>query len=360
MRVALIIYGSLNTVTGGYIYDCKLVDYLRSKGVVVQIFSQPNKNFFGSIRNNFSKKIVHEIAEFSPDLILQDEMNFLSLFLLNRKLKHIGNCSIVSIVHLLQSTLAKNNLLYRWLIKQIEKIYLRSVNNFIFNSLATETAVMHMIKKNTNSLVARPGKDRLNLDMIKDNIVRKCYEDKLKIIFIGNVVYNKGLHVLLQALLQIDSNLWQLSVVGNVHFEPKYTTKILKMISSLKLENNIKLLGTLDIPPLKAQLISHHILAVPSYYESFGIVYAEAMGAGLPVIASKLGGAPEIINDTINGFLVTPGDIVTVRDVINKLITNRQLLAKMSYACLAAYREMPSWDESMEKIFKTFQQMEQL
>lgn len=55
MRIGLVLYGSITTTTGGYIYDYKLVEYLRSQGVVVKIFSQEKKNFWGLIRNNFSK-----------------------------------------------------------------------------------------------------------------------------------------------------------------------------------------------------------------------------------------------------------------------------------------------------------------
>lgn len=171
------------------------------------------------------------------------------------------------------------------------------------------------------------------------------------VIFIGNLTYNKGLHVLLQALSEIDTKLWQLSIAGSLHFDAKYTKKIKKVITSLKFENNVKILGQLEIDSIKNELNSHHLLIVPSYYESFGIVYAEAMGAGLPVIASNSGGAQEIITDSVNGFLVNPGDISMLKNSIYKFITNRELLKQMSLCSLAAYSNMPSWDESMEKIY---------
>lgn len=350
MRVGLIIYGSIHTVTGGYIYDCKLVDYLKSQGAVVKIFSQPYKKFFGCLKNNFSKKILNEICDFSPDIILQDEMNFLSLFLLNKKLKAIGNFTLISIVHLLQSS-ARNHFLMRWLIKKIEKAYLKSVHGFIFNSFATEASVIRLVGRHSNSLVVHPGKDRLQIKILKEHILHKCYHNKLYIIFIGNLRANKGLHILLQALAKIDPSFWQLSVIGGLHFDLKYSKKILNMITHLKIADQVKVLGVLDIENLKRELIAHHILVVPSYYESFGMVYAEAMGAGLPVIASKIGGGQEIVMDTINGFLVEPGDCVMIRDNICKLIENPELLIKMSLSSLSAYQKMPSWDDSMGKAY---------
>ncbi|HHT0594636.1 TPA: glycosyltransferase family 4 protein [Legionella anisa] len=359
MRVGLILYGSITTTTGGYIYDYKLVEYLRSQGVAVKIFSQKKKNFWGLIGNNFSKKLIHEIIEFSPDVLLQDEMNFNSLFILNKKLKEMGNFPIISIVHLLQANALQNSLM-RWLTKKIESIYLKSVNGFIFNSISTEKSILKIIGKNHNSLIAYPGKDRLQLDTLRENIKFKCQNDKLMIIFIGNLLYNKGLHVLLRALSQIDYNSWLLSIVGDLHFDLRYTRRIFKMITYLKLEDNIKIHGVLDIENLKKELLSQHVLIVPSYFESYGIVYTEAMGAGIPVIATNTGGVPEIVNEAINGFLITPGDSSMLREYIIKLIKNRELLQEMSFSSLAAYHNFPSWDETMAKVHAFLNQNDQV
>lgn len=351
MRIGLIIYESIDTITGGYIYDKKLVDYLRSKGVFVKIFSQQRTNFFSSIKHNFSNKIINDIIQFSPDLLLQDEMNFVSLFLLNKKLKKIGNFPIISIVHLLNSNNYNNNFIFKYFIRKIENNYLKSVTGFIFNSFSTKKSVTAIIGENKPSLIAYPGKDRFNFRITQEQIFDKCSYKELQIIFIGNLMYRKGLHVLIEALSQIDAKLWRLSIIGDLHFDLKYTNKILKMISYLKLKKNMNILGLLDIEKLKKEISSHHVLAVPSYYESFGMVYAEVMGAGLPIIACNSGGVPEIVVDTFNGFLVPPGDIEKVRDSIFRLIKNRELLMKMSHSSLDAYENLLSWNETMHNVY---------
>lgn len=348
MKVALIIYGSIKTLTGGYIYDRILCEYLEARGVTVKIISQPYKRFWGLLRNNFSRKTYQSIIDFEPDIILQDCMNFVSLFLLNKKLRRKTKVPLFTIVHLLQSNL-DNSFLMSIIIKKMERKYLESVDGFIFNSHSTKRAVLLVIGSTLKALVAHPGKDRLNVKLDQD-ITIKSNQKKIMIIFIGNLVHNKGLHLLLKALSQIDTNLWELSVVGDVKINLKYSKSIFKMLTRLNLEDNVKVLGPLTLDNLKKEMITHHILAVPSYYESYGIVYAEAMGAGLPIVASRNGGAQEIVSDTINGFLVTPGDINMIRDSILKLITHRELLAKMSIAALVAYKNMATWNESMEKI----------
>lgn len=349
MRVGLIIYGSINTLTGGYIYDQQLVKHLESRGVRVKIFSQSNSSTWRRLKNNFSRNFIEEITEFLPDVILQDGMNYFSLFLLNKKLKKACNCPIICIVNLVYSCITYH-FLKKLLLKQIETLFFKSFDGFIFNSNSSKESVINLIRNIKNSIVAYPGKDRLKLEVEILSSLRTNGE-QLKVMFIGNLCFNKGLHVLIQALAQIDNRLWKLSVIGSLNVDLIYTKQILKMIHDLKLNSNIRIFGVLQGDRLKNQFTSHHVLAVPSYYESYGIIYAEAMGAGLPIIATHSGGAKEIITADINGFLVNPGDIDMVRDSIQKLITNHQLLHTMSQNSLAAYDKLPSWEESMERIF---------
>lgn len=61
-------------------------------------------------------------------------------------------------------------------------------------------------------------------------------------------------------------------------------------------------------------------LVVPSvWYETFGLVVAEAFAKGTPVIASRLGALPELVDDTVNGLLVTPGDITGLARAIETM-----------------------------------------
>ena len=88
-----------------------------------------------------------------------------------------------------------------------------------------------------------------------------------------------------------------------------------------------------------------HVMAVPSDYEGFGIVYLEGMGFGVPALASTAGAAGEIITDGENGFLVAPGDAAALADRIEALYGDRVLLGRMSAAALARYAQHPTWQE---------------
>ena len=348
MKIGLIIYGSLNTITGGYIYDHILVNYLRTQGVIVRVFSQEKRTSWEVFKNNFSQKMVQDILAFAPDLLLEDELNFASLFILNKRLKKRG-FPIISIIHLLQAQIEKNYFI-RFITKKIEYWYLNSVDGYIFNSLATQKSIEALIGKKDNHLVAYPGKDRVRIDQVKS--FSSSYENKpLQIIFMGNLFYNKGLHVLLKAVASLEKTQWRLSVIGGMDCDLKYTQEIQQLIHNLKIKSNVTFHGYLQPSSLKDILKEHDLLAVPSYYESYGIVYAEAMGAGLPIIASNAGGACEIVKHEMNGFLIAPGDSEALKNCIYKFINNRLLLTEMGLASLNFYKDLPTWEQSMKKIY---------
>lgn len=353
MRIGLVIYGSLDTVTGGYIYDKKLVQFLYDNHCEVKIFSQYNGSFIKVVQNNFSKKSLDDIIDFSPDILLQDKMNYASLFFLNKKIKKYASFPIISIVHAMNSF--KNIFLAK-----IEKNYLNAVDGFIFNSFSTKTRVENKIGVATSHTVAYPGKNNYQFDITEKDIFEKANVSPIKIIFVANLLFNKGLHVLLKALSQIDCRRWELSVVGNVECDKYYFQQILKMIKYLKLIKNVNILGPLHGEFLKTMMQNQHIFVVPSYDESFGLVYAEAMGAGLPIIASGSGGAIEIVEQDVNGFLVTPGQVDEVRDLLLKLIENKALLIQMSLASLSRYQRLATWEDSMKNVFAFLVKMHKL
>jgi hypothetical protein len=132
MRIGFIIYGTLDTLSGGYLYDRRLVDYLRSQGDTVEITSLPWRNYASHLIDNFRFKLPKNL-----DILIQDELNHPSLIFANR-VKH--PYPIVSLVHHLRCSELRptwQNAFYRL----VEKRYLESVDGFIFNSETTKNAV---------------------------------------------------------------------------------------------------------------------------------------------------------------------------------------------------------------------------
>src|SRR5690349_19317164 len=147
MKIGLIIYGSLDTLSGGYLYDRKLVEFLRTQGDTVEIISLPWRNYAAHLTDNFTFKLPPGL-----DLLIQDELNHPSLIGANRG-QH--PYPIISLVHHLRCSELRpkwQNDLYRL----VEKEYLKSVDGFIFNSQTTKGVVNGLMDHELPSVVAYP------------------------------------------------------------------------------------------------------------------------------------------------------------------------------------------------------------
>ncbi len=353
MRVGLLIYGSLDTVSGGYLYDRKLVDFLRSHRHTVEIFSIPWRSYPAHLTDNFHPGLYQKLANAQVDFLIEDELNHPSLFLLNRRLRAAGvGYPRIGLVHHLRSSENHPKLparVYGW----VEKRYLQTLDGFIFNSQTTLEAVRRHMGWTTipkPHVIALPAGDRFKHKGLLPSAIqaRAQQPGPLRVLFLGNVIPRKGLHTLLDAIHQAPDV--YLTVAGSVDTDKAYFSSIQKQVARLSLANRVRFLGAVGEDAAADQLLQNHVLAVPSSYEGFGIVYLEAMGAGLPAIGTTRGGAAEMIQHQVSGFLVESGDAAALGAFLNRLNQNRNLLAKMSMAAQTRFAEFPGWNESMAKI----------
>ncbi len=352
MRLGLIIYGSLDSVSGGYIYDRTLVEYLSHQGAQVEIISLPWRNYGYHLSHNLSWALFRRLRQASLDLLLQDELNHPSLFWLNRQLRGRVRYPILAIVHHLRSSEAHpawQNRFYRW----VEERYLRTVDGFIFNSQTSRASVEGLVGPGRRAIVAQPGRCRLRFSLTPAQIASRAQQPgPLRIVFVGNVIPRKGLHTLLEALSYLPRESWRLDVVGRLEGAPAYVRSIRQQVAALGLSAQVALCGFLSDAELAKRLASSHLLSVPSTYEGFGIVYLEGMGAGLPAIASTAGAAHEMIAHGHNGFLVPPGDSSTLAGHVGALIQDRGRLTDMSLVAHERYQSFPTWSQSTERIYQ--------
>lgn len=350
MNIGLLIYGSLETLSGGYLYDRQLVNHLISAGDQVEVVSLPSRNYASNLMDNFSDTLIRRLASLPFDLLLQDELNHPSLFHLNYDLRSKVHYPMVSIVHHLRCSETHpswQKRLYRW----VENRYLRSVDGFVFNSHTTHQVVQSLLGEDKPNVVAFPAGDRLRPDINQEQIVlRAKHNGALRLLFLGNVIPRKGLHTLLQALSQIPNHRWHLTVVGNLEMDQPYVSKIMKMVKQYRFDKMIKLSGPFEKNDLNHVMKRSHVMVVPSTYEGFGIAYLEGMGFGLPAIASTAGGASELITPGVDGFLIPPKNSNLLAGHITRLIEDREFLSKMSLAARERYLRHPTWEQTSQRI----------
>ncbi len=338
MKIGFVIYGSLETLSGGYLYDRKLVEYLRAQGDSVEIISLSWRNYAAHLTDNFSFRLPSD-----SDILIQDELNHPSLIAANLG-KH--RYPIVSLVHHLRSS----ELRPRWqnnFYRSVEKKYLQGVDGFIFNSQTTQGVVSDLIGNSKPSIVAYPPTDRFGGPLTEEEIKQRAAQGPLKILFLGNLIERKGLHTLLEAVKGQRSNV-EINVVGSLTSDPVYARAM--QSKAVSLQSPVTFHGPLDNAPLQKILEQSHLLIVPSSYEGFGIVYLEGMGFGLPAVGTDAGAAREIISHDENGFLIRPGDSAALSAHITALANDRALLARLSLNALRRYRAQPTWHTTAASI----------
>ena len=310
MRAGLLIYGSLENLSGGYLYDRKLVESLRRSGDQVEIISLARRDYARHLSDNFSQALGKRLSNLEVDILLQDELNHPSLAWINRRLRKQIQYPIVSIVHHLRSSEQRpawQNRLYTL----VERRYLQSVDGFIFNSQTTRRAVDVLgVDVNTRPhIVALPAGDRFGAGLVEAQIYERArHSGPLRIVFVGNLIARKQVHTLLAAVARLPENAWRLDIAGSLNTDPRYARKVQRQALEGGIAGMVRFLGALEDAALAGLLANSDVLAVASSYEGYGIVYLEGMGFGLPAIASTVGAAKEIITHQADGFLVEPGN----------------------------------------------------
>jgi len=352
LKIGFLIYGSLDMVTGGYIYDKYLVDYLNSQGDKVEVISQPWRNYPRHLFDNFSKKLQAQLLNLEVDLLIQDELCHPSLFIINQWLKPRVKYPVYSLVHHLRASEVHPSWI-QWFYKFVEKEYLSFIDGFIFNSNTTLGVVQEFIPDLPPHVVAYPGGGRLGHPVNKAHIKQRASQKgPLRVVFLGSISPRKQPHVLIQAIAKLPPGMVEVTLVGSMTADSRYSHSVRKMVNDLP----VALLDTLNAEELRSLLSQQDILVVPSTYEGFGIVYLEGMGFGLPAIATTQGAACETIRHGDNGYLIEPGDADSLAAYLTDLAMDRSKLTQMSMAALETHKTGPTWLGMGQIVYKFMHQ----
>ena len=346
MRVGFVVYGGLGETSGGFLYDRKLVEHLRDRGDRVEVISLPWRSYGRHLLDNLSPE-VHRRLQREYDVLLQDELCHPSLLAANRRLGGRGRTGrdtpVVSLVHSLKTAETRSSRLNP-LFRAVERSYLRTVDGVVCTSRATAAVVGELA--DAPRVVARPGRGHRSPDVTDEGIAARARGTPFRVLFVGNLLPRKGVHTLVEGLARLPARTWELTVVGSPESDRRYAARLRRLIDRLGLGEAVTLTGRLPDAALDDHLRRGHLLAVPSTYEAFGIVYLEGMGFGLPALATTAGGAGEVVSDDENGFLVPPNDPPAIADRIEPLLDDRDRLRQLSLAARETYESHHSWNET--------------
>ena len=186
--------------------------------------------------------------------------------------------------------------------------------------------------------------------------------DRRAVLFVGRLTPHKGVDRLIRALPPGAS----LVVAGSAGHDPDppqrdYPTLLRRLAAG----RDVRFLGPVPDDALPALLRSAAVLALPSVHwtcfgrlvpvsELLGLVVLEAMASGTPVVCSRIGGVPEIVDDGVTGFLVAPGDVGALRERLAMLLADRALAARMGQEARDRVLARFTWDACAARCLRAY------
>jgi glycosyltransferase involved in cell wall biosynthesis len=216
----------------------------------------------------------------------------------------------------------------RWIIRQNTKLI--AISDAVKRYLVGEHILEHQIVRVHDGVDLRQYQSQKKIPpFLKGR--RGDFKTAVIVGVIGQIGKRKGHLYFLEAAQMIvqtypDVVFW---IVGKepAHSKERYTEQLYQYVQDNRLEQYVTFWGfRADIPEILAQL---DILVLPSLQEPFGKIVIEAMAMEKPVVASNVGGVPEIVVDGKTGFLVPPGNSDTLRQALEQLIPDREKREKM-------------------------------
>ncbi len=213
--------------------------------------------------------------------------------------------------------------IYYLLVNRCERVTFRRLNAVIANSEYTCQAIQRSYLVDSRRIFK--CFKCIDLGAFK-TALRDDYSSGL-VLFVGGNMQRKGLGVLIQAAPRVIAGRPDVKfiVVGS---DPNLG-KMQKMCRTLGVENHFEFVGWVPNDKLRNLYYSASVFVMPSLMEAFGVAILEAMAAGTPVVATKVGGIPELIQSGENGLLVEPDDPEGLADALLLVLKDSSLAARL-------------------------------
>ncbi|MEM3601417.1 MAG: glycosyltransferase family 4 protein [Candidatus Bathyarchaeia archaeon] len=178
-------------------------------------------------------------------------------------------------------------------------------------------------------------------------------EEKI-VLFVGRLVYEKGVHVLIQSVPKVLEKVnAKFVIVGDGYMKHS----LLEMVRNMGLAQKVFFTGFIDDETLKKLQRCADVTVVPSLYEPFGIVAIEAMAAKSPVVVSDVGGLSEIVEHDVTGVKVYPNDPNSLTWGIIRVLLNEDYAAKLREKAYKKAVEVFNWGRISQSTKKGYEKV---
>lgn len=327
--------GDLDSRTGGYVYDKRLIAELRALGWQVDHLRWPE---------GFPAPNAAELAQTEASLaelpdgatVLVDGLAFGALG--EMALRHAGRLRLVALVHhplALETGIAPE---LAATLAASERLALTAARAVVTTSRTTaEILVDQFAVPEPKITVAPPGTDPAKGPR------GERQAGPLRLLAVGSVIPRKGFDLLVEALAGLADLPWTCRIAGSTERSPETHAALVTRIAAAGLDGRIRFLGEVsDVPALYREA---DLFVLPSRYEGYGMVFAEALAHGLPIVGAATGAVPEVVPAGA-GILVPPDDAGALGRALRDVMADQALQTSLSAGARAAAAALPRWSDT--------------
>lgn len=199
---------------------------------------------------------------------------------------------------------------------------LKNAHKVIANSISLRSLALNSFPDIPISVIT----NGVSHTIFKPNSNKKINTEVINALCVARLVKRKGVNLILHALECSELSNLNIWIVGSGPDEKN----LLQLAEKLGIKDRVKFIGREFSEQLAERYAKADFLIHAALTESFSMTLLEAMASGLPIIASDVGGIPELIEDNINGILFPPGDIDALRTAMVAMCVNTKLRSKFS------------------------------
>lgn len=324
--------GDINTPTGGYGYDRRIIAGLKALGWRVDLM--PLGDGFPFPSQDILDTAFDRLASL-PDqtCVVVDGLAYARLGAGAAELAR--RLHLIALVHhplCLEHGLSADEAA---LLKSEEGAALAHAHKVIVTSPATATLVQDLFAVSEKRIgVVEPGTDAAPASKGSDG-------PGVALISVGSVLPRKGHDLVVAALARLTDLDWSLRIIGGLR-DADCAAGVRRQIEDAGLSNRIELAGALDSAALEHEYAAADAFVLASRYEGFGMAFAEALAHGLPVVGS--GGAAVEKTFALGGALyVEPDDLDELTDALRRVISDADLRKALKQEALQAADRLPNW-----------------
>jgi glycosyltransferase involved in cell wall biosynthesis len=326
--------GNINLPTGGYAYDRRVLALLPDHGIAVRHLPLP-----GSFPSPSAPDLLETTrllkAVGSGTVLMVDGLAYGALPVTN--IAPIAN-PIIALVHhplCLEAGLPEQR---QGKLRTLETTALAHARRAIVTSpLTARTLAADFGVPSGRIIVAEPGTDRADR--------ATGTGEPLQLLAVGSIVPRKAYDILVRALAAAGDKSWRLTIAGPSDRNLAALAALHAAIGETGLGDRINLIGAVPTAELDILYAAADLFLMPSLYEGYGMVLAEAMARGLPIVCTTGGAAAETVPADA-GLKVPPGDKKALSDAILRVLNDANLRRRMGEASWAAGQNLPRWDDT--------------